>query len=182
MTVQSVAARIMERVEFDPFGGCWLWAGARTGEFYGTLKVNGKSVLAHRASYAENNGPIPDGLLVCHRCDNRLCVNPAHLFLGSNSENMADMRAKGRGSFGHPGEKAPRAKLSEAQVREILATYEPSPAGTHQINPNGIKGLARRFGVGHCHISDIIRGERWAHLRPPSAPVELTSASPEAVE
>ena len=101
MAPRSLYDKFISKVERIPGISCWVWAGmtnATSG--YGMLwKVRGKSMqAAHRVSYELHKGPIPEGMLVCHSCDFRLCVNPDHLWLGTDADNMRDMREKGRGS------------------------------------------------------------------------------------
>lgn len=90
---------ILERFEsqiYYSIDGCWYWTGSPNGSGYGSLEINYKSERAHRLSFKLFKGHIPEGLHVCHTCDNRICVNPDHLWLGTRQDNMDDMRRKGR--------------------------------------------------------------------------------------
>lgn len=135
---------------------CWHWTGFLNWAGYGKLGVGGgKMQAAHRVSYEMHNGPIPNGLVVMHTCDNPACVSPDHLRLGTMKENTQDMLAKGRGNHRCPkGEGNPNNKLTEAQAREAKFG---SCMGSE---------LARRFGVSQTAISDIRTGRVWAHLTP----------------
>lgn len=134
----------------DKNGECWVWTGGHSACGYGCFKPADKQVLAHRYSYEQHVGPIPTGHFVLHRCDNKSCVNPAHLFTGTQRDNMQDMKAKGRHQY---GERSSRAKLTEAQAREILLSTElPSVA-------------AKRFNISHMTVRHIRKGRLWAHLQ-----------------
>lgn len=137
--------------------GCWNWRGASKGNGYGSFVMNGKTMPAHRAAYILFNATEPGPLDVCHRCDNRACVNPDHLFLGTRLENMQDCRSKGRTAKGEKlgnrsGENSTSAKLQWHSVRQIRASREPS------------KILARRFGVSSDNINRIRRNDTWKEV------------------
>lgn len=91
---------LLSKVEYDPFGGCWLWAGSLKDNGYGILKYKGFHTRAHRASYEEFKNPIQPLELVLHKCDIRCCINPDHLYIGDHFINMQDMIAKGRDNPG----------------------------------------------------------------------------------
>jgi hypothetical protein len=131
----------------EPNSGCWLWAGCSGRDGYGILRVNGKNVRAHRFSYELHVGTIDPGLLVCHKCDNPLCVNPDHLFLGSNSENQIDCARKRR--------RGTHQKLSVKQAAEILVRAK---AGERTCD------LAKEYGVSVPLISNIKSRIKWAHV------------------
>lgn len=138
--------------------GCWLWTGATNNKGYGMLNNRGKVSLAHRVSLELRNGPIPGSLEALHKCDNPLCVNPAHLRLGTHKENMQDSKDKGRNSPPplHCGESHWDCKLTESKVLDIRSRY--AQGGITQ------RQLAEQFGVHLDTISLIIRRLTWRHL------------------
>jgi hypothetical protein len=151
---------------------CWLWTGpvhdfgyGRIHHYEGDRLVSG---YAHRSSYELAYGAIPDGLFVCHHCDNPRCVRPEHLFLGTQADNIADATRKGRRGYGqrngkytHP-ERTPRgeangeSKLTADQVREIRRRYSAGDVGQRQ--------LAREYGVVKNAIANILHRKTWQHI------------------
>ncbi|WIY54104.1 HNH endonuclease [Devosia sp. YIM 151766] len=165
------AARLTAKVVFRG-DGCWEWTGAKNAQGYGYLAFRGKTWKAHRVSYTIFCGEIPDGLMVCHHCDNPCCVNPRHLFLGHATVNMKDMVRKGRGKSsitseqshfkaGRPprGEEAGGHKLTEALASEILHA---ASAGVLTSD------LAAKYSLDRSTIQRLLRGETWRHLKRPS--------------
>lgn len=143
----------------EGLGPCLLWTGATNGR-YGVLSEHGRNIYAHRRAYEVANGPIPEGMLVCHHCDTPLCVEPRHLFVGTQADNMRDARLKGRVTPYHPnpGERNGRALLTRAQVDEIRQTVTPNKTG---IKGGGLSEAARRYGVSRREIKAILTGESW---------------------
>ena len=133
----------------DKSGECWIWTACRNHKGYGFFGVSGKNRGAHRVAYELAVGPIPPGLFVCHRCDVPACVNPGHLFLATNAENLRDMTEKGRRKTGADHG---RSKMTVAQVRQIRALYA---AGTKQVR------LRAMFGMSKFGISAIVHGLTW---------------------
>lgn len=136
-------------------GGCWEWIGHRHQKGYGYFKsAGGKVVKAHRVSYEMHNGPIPNGLVICHRCDVPYCVNPDHLFAGSVAENNADRDRKGR-HVALRGSEHNMATIDEEVVRGIRSAVA---SGLKQAT------VARNFGVSKYIVNAIIKGRTWTHV------------------
>lgn len=141
--------------ERDP-NKCWIWQGPMHPTGYGRAHWQGKVIVASRVSYMIHYGPIPKGLLVCHNCpdgDDSRCVNPTHLFAGTQNDNMQDMITKGRKAR---GEKSGVNKLTEAQVIEIRQRHNQGGITQNQ--------LAIEYGVFNTNISMIVRRKTWRHL------------------
>nr|WP_309504257.1 HNH endonuclease [uncultured Roseovarius sp.] len=136
-------ARFWSKVSVETANVCWTWNATKTEKGYG--RFNGEG--AHRVAFKVVNGDIPEGLFVCHKCDNPECVNPAHLFLGTAADNNKDARDKGRSKY-VSGEHHPNSKLTDDQVAAIRAS-----------NGTGVS-LARKYGVAQSTISEI-RSYRW---------------------
>jgi len=137
--------------------GCWLWKAGTFKDGYGCFTYNGKIQRAHRVSYQLFLGSIPEGLLVCHKCDIRKCVNPDHLFLGTVLDNNLDCIRKNRhGKKGAKGEKHGSAKLTEKQVLEIR----------QRVNENEITQYkaAKLYGVDPALINGIVHRRIWKHI------------------
>lgn len=146
---------LLSNTEIGNSDECWLWKGTKRGNGYGCVGYNSKLLDAHRLSYEVYIGPIPDGMLVCHKCDNRLCVNPDHLFLGSYRDNYQDSKRKDRNTR---GERHANSKLSDDDVIAIREAYRVRRYGDMPL-------LAERFGVSISTIHRIGQGTAWTHIK-----------------
>lgn len=156
-TYRNTPERFWRRV--DQAGDCWVWTGSKTPHGYGTVRWSGDRLYSHRLAYTLANGPIPDGMFVCHRCDNPPCVRPDHLWLGTNADNIADRHQKGRTRTSPPfGENASTSKL---RAVEVIALREAHAAGAT------LEALARRYGVHHNTVQAIVVGKNWRSVGGP---------------
>jgi hypothetical protein len=165
MHSNSVLDRLMKKVEKRQ-DGCWIWNGAKTGNTeraYGVISIKSVRVapmLVHRVVYESRFGPVPDGLDVCHSCDNRLCVNPDHLWTGTRKQNMQDCASKGRhwsqtGKYSPPkGSSHPMARINEDDVVEIRKLHS---------SGKSMAEIGRAFGVTKTSVWQIIRMKNWTH-------------------
>lgn len=133
--------------------GCWPWTGSVVTGGYGKFKARTSQITAHRVSYAIHYGDLPAGLFVCHRCDNRRCVNPAHLFLGTTQDNTADRDAKQRQAR---GERQHLAQLTAPAVVAIREQYARGGTTT--------RALATAYGVSQYCVMAILHRRTWKHV------------------
>lgn len=141
----EIIERFWSRVVLGGPDECWPWQGAAGNHGYG---LGPQGTLAHRLSWELAYGPIPDKMRVCHTCDNRLCCNPAHYFLGTDADNAMDKARKGR---------IPIAKLNPEIVRDMRSRYAEGDVSTRQ--------LASEYGVDRRAIVFALKGQTWTHVK-----------------
>lgn len=183
-------------------GRCWVWKGTANSGWYGHFSVDKKRQYAHRLSWEMHNAPIPNGLIICHRCDNASCVRPEHMFLGTHADNANDKSAKGRAKWKaghqlrlHP-EKILRGPALSARhrrngiIRNLGPVRRGSQCGQAKLTETDIIKICelRRSGVGPQRIADqfsvsrsliqqILRGDQWKHVARPLPTPDPSAAS-----
>jgi len=161
---KTALQRFEEKYIPDPVSACWNWVGAKWRDGYGNFILNGRSTGAHRAAWQLYRGSIPENLLVLHKCDNPACVNPLHLFLGTDADNANDKARKGRSAKMY-GRANPSSKLSDGQVAEIAAN-----------DTQNACDIAKLYGISPSTVLSIKKGLIWGHLNTKTNPA--SSARP----
>jgi len=152
---RPINERILENVEIDQKTLCWNWVRTKDKNGYGLIGIGrGPQKRAARVSYSEFVGIIPDGMLVCHKCDNPACVNPIHLFIGTPRDNTQDMIRKGR-RFTTKGEGHHKSKLKDDEVLQIRRLFSYGLA---------LKEIASAYGICFQQVSSIGNLKSWKHL------------------
>lgn len=146
---KSLKDRLLDACTVSP-SGCWEWNKSVASSGYGQIRFNYKNLRANRASYLAFKGDIPEGMVVRHTCDNKLCINPDHLVLGSCKQNSQDMVDRNRQA---KGELNGRCKLSEADVKEIKGSNL------------SYRQLANKFGISKGHAHRVKNGIAWSFLK-----------------
>ena len=153
--MKSLGKRFAEKYKVDPDTDCWIWTASAHPTGYGWIRARGKAARAHRVSWELHRGTIPKGMCICHRCDRPSCVNPDHLFIGTQADNMRDRNSKGRWRSGCRdirGSKNGQSKLTEENVLFIRKKTMKQ------------KDYANIFGVDPTLISQVQARKIWRHL------------------
>lgn len=149
---QDLRLRLYAKTLLSDDDSCWLWLGYIDKDGYGQLSVNDRSQRAHRMSWEAHVGPIPTDMQVLHTCDVRACINPNHLFLGTNVDNMIDRNSKGRAAA---GERHGQRVLTESDVRTIRRRFRHGETQT---------AIAKAYGVDQTTVSRVVLGRTWRHV------------------
>jgi hypothetical protein len=164
---KSLADRFWSRVKKTE--GCWLWTG-HTVQGYGCVNSDGgragTNLRANRVAWILTFGAIPDGLHVLHKCDNKICVNPSHLELGTHAKNLRDAAERGLFTLDaqrRPGTQNGRAKITERDVKEIRAAYAVN-AGSKYVKRGTCLALADKFGIDPEVVRRIAQRKLWKHI------------------
>ena len=148
---ERAAERFRSKVQVAGDDDCWRWSGSTFKQGYGRVRLGQHVFKAHRIAYYIATGHDPLPLMVCHTCDNPMCCNPSHLFLGTKGDNNRDRELKGRG-IQHKGEKHGQARLTESDVRVIRRSRR------------SLSWLAKRYGVSPSHVCQIRKRTMWQHV------------------
>lgn len=159
----DVQKRFWSKVDIKDLLSCWFWKGSleavRKGTYLrGRFRIGGRrgrAEVASRVAWVSTHGDIPDGLFVLHKCDDPRCVNPSHLYLGTNKDNMRDLYERGDPNRSH-GEKHYHALLTDEQAREVRRLYKARKMRSVDIG--------KKFGISRSTVWDIGTGRRWKHL------------------
>ncbi len=148
--------RFWRKVDKNGPNGCWEWTGALRWNGYGAFKLDGKAQSSHRVAWVLINGAIPDGLLVCHTCDNRRCVDPKHLFIGTYSDNRKDALAKGRAVMPNLcGDQISWSKLTKDDIPIIRNRH---------ASGDSYYAIAKDYPVSRASIRCAVLGVTWSHI------------------
>ena len=149
---KSITERLLSNIEIVPWSGCWIWMASCYSGRYGVLSVGMKNKRAHRVSWETFKGPIPEGMKVLHQCDIPCCINPSHLFIGTDADNMKDRDAKERQC---KGADHPHSKLTPESAKRLLEFRR-----THSLSETG-----KMFGVTRQRVWQLERGIKCKHLQ-----------------
>ena len=150
----SVKARFETKFMAETNSGCWLWMGNIGKHGYGQFHLNGGCMAASRAAFQLYKGSIPEGMCVCHKCDEKTCVNPEHLFLGTQADNLADMFKKGRQNT-PKGVNHGHANLNDLQVISLRCD---------RLNGLSYSGISRKYGISISVAYKIVNLHSWKHI------------------
>lgn len=153
--LEHLKNRFWSKVDISDEDKCWEWQAGIGSAGRGNFSIGRENFSAHRMSWMLTFGEIPDGLCICHHCDNGKCVNPTHLFLGTYRDNVLDMHEKGRDNI-LCGEDDPKSKLTEKQVLEIRNLWKPFIYSQFR--------LAKEYGVSRSTIEGILHRNIWKHI------------------